>query len=158
LTESKTHTHNQSVHVRLFVVLAGAVILTGLLWPSVAVGEVRRICKVSYQTRFGWSEEVTAEITFVTGQELNKSTRTFDYNPYSNYALIWFEPGRVAILQHDGTVFGVGPEFDNEDFVKMFQFVSTSDFSQLNDDPSASRKWRVKAKDFIKFIDPRVER
>lgn len=54
---------------------------------------------VKYEKQEGWSNKYTVEITFMTGDELNKSTETIDYSFYSNYALIFWGEGRASIIK-----------------------------------------------------------
>jgi hypothetical protein len=126
-----------------------------IIFPFTLQAYISRICKVSYETRDGWSSEYLMEVNFLTGRELNKATKSFDYSSFSNYVLLWFDEGEVAILELDDFLIGVGEEFDNEDFQRLFQFQTTADFKQVNS--LYERKWRIRAKDFITFIDPRGE-
>ena len=118
-----------------------------------AFGEVRRICKVKYQTEDGWSKEYTVQVTFLTGRELNKATKSYDYDSYSNYCLIWFEQGEVAILEIRDYLLSVGEDFDAEDFRNAFRINSELDCKQINSE--SKRKWRIIGKDWTRFVDPR---
>jgi len=120
-----------------------------------ADASVRRIVKVSYETQYGYSNKYKTEVTFLTGRELNKATKTYDYNMFDNYALIWFKEDKVAILKIDGIIIGVGQEFDSDDFKRAFQIISEKSATQVNS--QYKRKWKIKAKDIIRWIDPRVE-
>jgi hypothetical protein len=86
--------------------------------------------------------------------EPNQATRTYDFELYSNYALIWFAQGQVAIMKLDNFAL-VGQEFDGEDFHKMFWLSESSDAEQVNGERTT--KWRITAKKFLRFIDPRAE-
>jgi hypothetical protein len=121
--------------------------------PLALNAEVRRLCKVSYETEDGWSDEHTVEVTFTTGRELNKATKSFNYSGYSNYCLIWFAQDEVAILEIDAIVYGVGSEFESDDFQKLFRFSTEIDCKQING--SSEKRWRIKAKEYLRFIDPR---
>jgi len=116
---------------------------------------VRRICKVSYETEIGFSKEYVVEITFTTGNELNEATGSYIFSNFDNYALIWFDQGEVAILEIDSIVFGIGEEFDSEDFKKLFYLMGETKATQVNSD--SPRTWRIKAKELFDWIDPRVE-
>ena len=119
------------------------------------VHRLRRLCKVSYETQYGWSPEITLEVQFLTGRQLNRATRSYNYDLFGNYALIWFENDEVAVLKSNEFLFGVGEDFDNEDFRRMFQFRQAAEFEQVN--ATHSRKWQIKGKDWIRFVDPRAE-
>ena len=77
-----------------------------------AHAEVRRICAVTYDTEDGESDVYKLEVSFVTGKELNRSTHSYNYSSWSNYALVWFAKGKVAILQLGVTLLGVGDSHD----------------------------------------------
>lgn len=127
----------------------------GLALSSTSNAAVRRVCIVAYETRSGYSAGYMMEATFLTGRELNKATKSFNYNPFDNYALLWFDQGEVAILEIDSVVFGVGQEFNNNDFKRLFQFLGETSATQVNSE--YSRKWLIKGKDFLRWIDPRAE-
>jgi hypothetical protein len=74
---------------RRFWALTAFVLAVGLL-PRSAGAEVRRICKVSYETQAGWSQEVAVEVRFATGRELNRATKSSNYKILSRCALIRF--------------------------------------------------------------------
>jgi len=118
-------------------------------------GRLARICKVSYETEDGWSDEVPTEVQFVTGTQLNRATRSYDYSMFSSYALIWFARGQVAILECKETLLGVGSDFKNSDFRRLFLFSETAEFEQVNSD--YPRKWQIRGKELFRFIDPRAE-
>jgi hypothetical protein len=135
--------------------LSVAVVLAIVILVPTAEAAVRRICLVAYETRTGYSAEYKLEVQFSTGQELNKATKSFNYDSFSNYALIWFGKGEVAILEIKDMVINVDEEFDNEDFRKLFWFTEDIIATQIN---SKSRtKWRIKGQDFLRWIDPRAE-
>jgi hypothetical protein len=121
-----------------------------------AQAEVRFLCEVSYQTLAGWSDGRIVEVTFASGKELNSKTRTLEFDIFANYAMIWFGAGQVAILKHDGFSISPGPAFDVADFKRMFLISQTEQFEQVNSE--YERRWRIRAKDLIRFIDPRVRR
>lgn len=120
-----------------------------------ADGSVRRIVEVSYATQYGYSDKYRMEVIFLTGRELNKASKTYDYDMFDNYALIWFKEGEVAILKIDDIIIVVGQEFDADDFKRAFQIISEKSATQVNS--RYKRKWKIDAKDIIHWIDPRVE-
>jgi len=135
--------------------LQAVIILVVATLFSTVEASVRRFCLVAYETRSGYSPEYRCEVQFVTGRELNKATTSFNYSSFSNYALIWFGKGEVAILEIDTPHFGVGEEFDNEDFRKLFVLLGETTATQIN---SESRtRWRIKGKDWMRWVDPRAE-
>jgi hypothetical protein len=140
---------------RQFWAVTAFVLAVGLL-PGSAGAEVRRICKVSYETQAGWSQEVAVEVRFATGRELNRATKSSNYKILSRYALIRFVNNEVAILESTGTLLGVDDAFDNDDFVRMFRLLGEQTFRQVNETSGGQRLWKIKARDFTKFIDPRA--
>lgn len=144
--------HVGPAYLRLF----GAAVCTWLLGIVPAAAEVRRLCEVSYQRADrSTSEPAIVEVTFLTGGELNKKTRSYDYDPFSNYAAIWFAEDQVALLSIESFLVGVGPEFDNEDFVKLFRIMGETSATQVNGDEG--RKWTITGRSYGRWVDPRAE-
>lgn len=114
--------------------------------------EIRRLCKVYYETESGWDGGYTMEVTFVTGSELNRDTRSFNYSAFSNYCLVWFDKGEVAILKIDTFLIRSGEEFQRGDFKNLFLLRSEIECTQVNS--AEERNWKIQAKEFIQFIDP----
>jgi len=131
-----------------------ASVLLAILAVAPMNAAVRRFCKVSYQREYDWSDEYKMEVTFMTGYELNKVTRTFDYTSYSKYALIWFDKNEVAILEIDDLIIA-GLEFTAENFIYAFSVFSEKSATQVNS-PSP-RKWKIEAKEYFRWIDPRLQ-
>lgn len=76
-----------------------------------ASAEVRVPAKVRYETQAGSSDWHKTQVTFLKGAELNKATRTFDYNAFSAYVVIFFDQDQAAVIELDSPVFGCGNEF-----------------------------------------------
>lgn len=119
-----------------------------------ARAEVRRLCKV---TSGSWSRIV--EVEFETGRELNKAARVYTFNPVLTYALIWFSQSEVAILKIDSPIFissreSFGPDDFKQSFSLIFHQVSAT---QVNSDDS--RQWGIEThkKNYVEWIDPRVD-
>jgi hypothetical protein len=123
-----------------------------ILFSSETFAGIKRICKVKYETDYGWSKEYKVEVTFMTGKELNKATSSFQYSSFSNYCLIWFDNDEVAILEIKTFLMSVGDEFDRDDFINAFQITSDISCTQVNNE--SKTKWKIIAKEFISFIDP----
>lgn len=135
--------------MKIISILAALITLTQFIDAS-----VKRIVKVSYETQYGYSNEYKMEVTFITGRELNKATNSYNYDMFDNYALIWFSEGEVAILKIDDIIIGVGQKFDANDFKRAFQIISEKSATQVNS--QTKRKWKLEAKDIIRWIDPRI--
>lgn len=78
---------------------------------SHAAAEVRVPAQVRYETRDGASDWHKMQVTFVKGSELNTATRTFNYNAFSAYVVIFFAQDQAAVIELDSPVFGCGNEF-----------------------------------------------
>jgi hypothetical protein len=139
--------------------LAGIVIMAGFCLLSVVdsvEARVSRYVKVSYEARYGWSDPHLMEVTFLKGRELNAAMRTYEFDSFSTYALLWFAQDQVAIVKIDRMVFGAGSEFDGDDFERLFQIFSDAEAVQVNG--NGDRRWKLTAKEGFKFIDPRASR
>ncbi|MDC7228386.1 MAG: hypothetical protein PQJ61_16605 [Spirochaetales bacterium] len=119
-----------------------AIIVLLVCSTQILEASVQRLVKVSYQTRTGYSDEYAMEVTFLTGQELNKATNSFNYGMFDSYALIRFNANEVAILKFDSTIIGVGSEFDAADFKNAFQIIRERTATQINSQPK--RKWKIR--------------
>lgn len=136
--------------------VAGFLVLCafGGLCPT-ASAAVRRWIDVEYERGDGSrSDTYTIEVTFATGRELNKTTRSYRYNSFSNYALFWVGSDEVAIIELDGFLIGVWGEFDAEDFRRAFRFQPELPGTQEN--APGLRYWYLHAKRLKRWIDPRA--
>lgn len=91
----------------------------------------------------------------MTGEELNTATQTYKYSSFSNYALIWFREAQVAILKINRVIFSSGSKFTNDEFKQLFEFFDECDADQANSE--TPRKWKLKAKKYLEWIDPRAD-
>lgn len=123
--------------------------------PTRSEAAVRRLVEVSYERSSGRSDGEVMEVTFMTGKELNKATKSYDYQQFSNYALLWFGEGEVALVEISTFLVGVGEEFDAEDFRKLFRFGMTVDGKQVNSE--RPRQWYFEGKKSGRWIDPREQ-
>gem|GEM_PF-1773320 len=64
-------------------------------------------------------------VEFAKGSELNRATMSYDYSPFSNYALLWFSPKKVAMVKLN---YSPSPE--------------TTNFQMSGKDKSGKR-WRI---------------
>lgn len=126
-----------------------------LVFSTAGFASIKRICKVKYETEEGWSKEYTMEVQFMSGKELNEATKTYDYETYSNYCLIWFSEEKVAILKIDYSIYLTSQKFESDEFKKLFQRRQEVECKEVNS--KSERKWIVQGKDFRGFIDPRAK-
>ena len=54
---------------------------------------------VKYETQTGWSRGYQVNATIAKGSYLNRRTSTFDYQPYSTYAVVFWQPGQASVLR-----------------------------------------------------------
>lgn len=93
---------------------AAAAMLAGVALAFAAghsAAEVQVPAQVRYETRDGPSDWHKTQATFLKGSELNKATRTFNYNAFSAYVVIFFAQDQAAVIELDSPVFGCGNEF-----------------------------------------------
>lgn len=133
--------------------LSLVMLLLGICSSAQLSAEVRRLCKVYYETEEGWSSGYTMEVSFVTGTELNRATRSYDYSPFSNYCLVWFDRGEVVILRIESFLVRSNDEFERSDFKNLFLIHSDIECTQVNG--PEERNWRIRARDVIQYVDPR---
>lgn len=139
---------------------AALLVVTVLVCVSLGTlyAEIERLCMVSYLSPTGQSQEYSKNVVFLTGDELNKKTRTGRYNYWHNYALIWFGENEVAIIEFQWTRVVLGnKEFDTADFRNMFQGVTQRPGTQANGQ-RIGRGWIIRAKQNhspFNFLDPR---
>lgn len=52
-----------------------------------------------YMTADGWSKAYKVTATFESGSDLNTATGTFNYEPYSTYAVIFWDKNEASVLK-----------------------------------------------------------
>lgn len=75
----------------------GVTLLFFILAFAFAV-EDQVVC-AKYMTESGWSENYKVEAKIAKGSELNTATKTFDYNSFSTYVVIFWDQDEVSILE-----------------------------------------------------------
>lgn len=61
----------------------------------------QEILCVKYKTTTGWSHGYQVNAYVLKGSELNRRTRTFNYNHYSTYVVVFWAKGEASILELD---------------------------------------------------------
>ncbi|MGD0591628.1 MAG: hypothetical protein ABSA44_12665 [Bacteroidota bacterium] len=79
------------------------------------------------------------------------TTGIMKYDDNSSYACIWFSQNQVAVLKIS-TFHYVGDVFNDTDFKSIFILTDTT-CKEIDSD----RQWKLTAKEFGKWIDPRIE-
>ena len=56
-------------------------------------------CAAKYKTEDGWSKTYKVNFTFMAGYEMNTTTKTYNYDMYSVYAIIFWGEGKATIIK-----------------------------------------------------------
>jgi hypothetical protein len=91
-------------------------------------------CKAKYKANYGWSQYYTVEVTFLSGSELNKATKSWDYSSYTTYAVIFWGDGEASVIEISSYT-GCGSE--------VTQRCITNKFSNLEGEDQQGRGWEV---------------
>lgn len=94
------------------------------------------------------------KVVFATGKKMNDFSDSFDYDHFGHYAVLRFDDDKVAILKIEDVLIGVGNTFEADDFKNQFRIISEKKATQVNG--RGGRKWKIEAKDLVRWIDPRV--
>lgn len=85
------------MQIKLFHICVLLILL--FIISSTICGKCRREAEVKYKTSVGWSKWYSVEPIFLTGFELNKATKTFNYNSTSNYCVIFWANNEATIIK-----------------------------------------------------------
>ena len=72
-----------------------------LLASSLAFASEHAIVCAKYESQSGWSEGYKVEATIAKGSELNRVTRSFDYQSFSTYVVIFWHQGGASMIEMD---------------------------------------------------------
>jgi len=75
------------------------IFLLSLIFVLGANAKYTQTCKAKYKRDYGWSQYYSLDITFMSGVELNKATKTYKYNSYSTYAIIFWDKDEASIIK-----------------------------------------------------------
>jgi hypothetical protein len=64
-----------------------------------AQAEFRQKMNIKYKKEYGWSKYYYVDVNVMTGFELNQATRTYDYNSYSTYAVVFWGQGKATVMK-----------------------------------------------------------
>ena len=59
----------------------------------------KRVAKVKYQQKYGWSKLYTVNVTFMTGLELNRATSSYKYSSSSVYGIIFWDNDQASVIK-----------------------------------------------------------
>lgn len=74
-------------------------LLTFILFIGISEAKYTQTCKVKYKKNYNWSEYYTVDVTFMSGTELNRATKTFDYDGFSTYAIIFWDQDEATVIK-----------------------------------------------------------
>ena len=112
-------------------------ILTIFLLCGTADAKYTQTCKVKYKKNYGWSDYYTVEVTFMSGTELNRATKSFDYDGFSTYAIIFWDKDEASVIKISSFT-GCGTE--------VTQSCITNKVTNLEGEDQQGRGWEVCSK------------
>ena len=116
---------------------------------------VERECIVSVRAASGWSEEHRRRVHFVTGLELARITRVLKVEFHQIYAIIWHGSGLPTVARFDGVLLGVGREFGDEDFRRLYGQDHERLATQLEGE-GQGLSWRIRARTAEGWVDTQL--
>jgi hypothetical protein len=91
-------------------------------------------CKVKYKNNYAWSDYYQVEVTFISGSELNKAVKSYEYESYSTYAVIFWDKDQVSIIKIS-TYTGCGSE--------VTQSCIANKVINLEGEDKKGRRWEI---------------
>ena len=114
-------------------------ILTFLLLLGTVEAKYIQTCRVKYKKDYGWSDYYTVEVTFISGTELNRATKTFNYDGFATYAIIFWDKDEATVIKISSFT-GCGTE--------VTQNCITNKVSNLEGEDQQGRGWEVCSKNY----------
>lgn len=59
----------------------------------------KRTATIKVQQQSGWSKPYTIDVNFMTGNELNKATNSYQYEGWANYAVVFWGSEQATIIK-----------------------------------------------------------
>ncbi|HTD90489.1 MAG TPA: hypothetical protein VK663_07490 [Burkholderiales bacterium] len=118
--------------------------------PAHAV--VERDCIVALEAKSGWSKDRKSTVYFMTGLELARITRVLPIEFHQVYAVISYDSGLPTVTRLDAVLLGVGREFTDADFVRLFANDYERAATQLHGE-GRDLKWRLRARTPYRWVD-----
>ena len=69
-----------------------------LMIPFKGSSECKKVVKAKYQEETGWSQFQKVEMSFMSGQELNRRRGKFEYDSRSVYAVIFWKRDQGTVI------------------------------------------------------------
>lgn len=66
--------------------------------PNAYAGDRQNVC-AKYRTKYGWSDGYKVQGNVMKGGELNTAIRSFDYNSFSTYVVIFWSEEEVSVIE-----------------------------------------------------------
>lgn len=120
-------------------------VLLAAILASSALARIDVQCKVDGLER---------SVSFMSGRELNAATRTFSYDSFGVYALLWYSQNQVGIHKYTGIATSTPGDFDTRDLERLYAFARSRTFEQVNG--ASRRRVSIECKSFLGWIDPRL--
>lgn len=120
-----------------------------------AQAAVERECIVSVRVNSGWSVEHRRRVHFVTGLELARITRVLKVEFHQHYAIIWNNDELPTVARLDGVLLGVGREFSEADFQRLFGRDEERSATQIEGE-GQGLTWRIRARTAEGWVDARI--
>ena len=114
-------------------------ILTFFLLIGAIQGQYTQTCNVKYKKNYGWSDYYNVDVTFISGTELNRETRSFNYDGFSTYAIIFWDNDEVSAIKISSFT-GCG--------TKVKQSCITNKVTNLEGEDQEGRGWEICTKDY----------
>lgn len=96
-------------------------------------------CKVKYKRQYDWSNYLTVDVTFMSGVELNNATKTYKYDSYSTYGIIFWDKDEASIIKVSSFT-GCGSE--------VTKSCITNKTLNLEGEDQVGKNWQICTKDY----------
>ncbi len=127
-----------------YVVIAAALYCALLHTTPPAHAAVECQCFAALQAKSGWSVDRRRTVRFMTGMELSRMTRVLNVEFRHLYAVISHGGGLPTVVRLDAPLLGVGREFTEGDFARLFELNHERLATQI-DGEARDLKWRLRA-------------
>ena len=74
-------------------------LIISILTSNLSYARYIQTSNVRFKTDNGYSKYYTVDVTFYIGNELNKITKTYNYDSYSKYATVFWSQDQVSIIK-----------------------------------------------------------
>ncbi len=74
-------------------------ILIALFFSFNTHARYTKTSKLKYKTDYSWSDYYTVDVIFMSGSELNRATKTFKYDSFTTYAIIFWKNDEATIIK-----------------------------------------------------------